>query len=197
MKGSCSGLLEEEKWLFIDENIAMLRLFKLIRPRRLKCNYQRRLYFPNCTKLNITREHYLASKNTAYSHYSTFTYKQIDDITFEKVCEETLEDLTDFFEELVESNEKFQSADVSFSSGILTINLGQYGTYVINRQSPNKQIWLSSPKSGPKRYDFVPEGKYWLYKHDMKTLHELLQNEFSTILGEKVDMSNCCYYKSN
>ena len=27
------------------------------------------------------------------------------------------------------------------------------GTYVINKQTPNKQIWLSSPISGPKRYD--------------------------------------------
>ena len=31
---------------------------------------------------------------------------------------------------------------------------GGLGTYVINKQSPNRQIWLSSPVSGPKRYDF-------------------------------------------
>ncbi|KAK2547811.1 Frataxin-like protein [Acropora cervicornis] len=31
-------------------------------------------------------------------------------------------------------------------SGVLTVNLGAgRGTYVINKQSPNKQIWLSSP----------------------------------------------------
>lgn len=29
------------------------------------------------------------------------------------------------------------------------------GTYVLNKQPPNKQIWLSSPISGPKRYDWV------------------------------------------
>ena len=29
------------------------------------------------------------------------------------------------------------------------------GTYVLNKQPPNKQIWLSSPVSGPKRYDWV------------------------------------------
>lgn len=35
--------------------------------------------------------------------------------------------------------------------GVLTANTGKAGTYVINKQTPNKQIWLSSPISGPKR----------------------------------------------
>lgn len=30
-------------------------------------------------------------------------------------------------------------------SGVLTLRLGENGTYVINKQPPNKQIWLSSP----------------------------------------------------
>lgn len=31
-------------------------------------------------------------------------------------------------------------------SGVLTVKLGgDLGTYVINKQTPNKQIWLSSP----------------------------------------------------
>lgn len=30
-------------------------------------------------------------------------------------------------------------------SGVLTVRLGRHGTYVINKQTPNRQIWLSSP----------------------------------------------------
>jgi len=30
-------------------------------------------------------------------------------------------------------------------SGVLTLKLGEHGIYVINKQPPNKQIWLSSP----------------------------------------------------
>lgn len=30
-------------------------------------------------------------------------------------------------------------------SGVLTVRLGDRGTYVLNKQPPNKQIWLSSP----------------------------------------------------
>lgn len=79
----------------------------------------------------------------------------------------------------------------------MTVRLGgSFGTYVINRQSPNKQIWLSSPISGPKRYDFVvitagsktgngTKG-YWLYKDDV-TLHDLLQKEISAMVKGPVE----------
>ncbi len=29
--------------------------------------------------------------------------------------------------------------------GVLTVKLGKLGTYVINKQTPNRQIWWSSP----------------------------------------------------
>ena len=29
--------------------------------------------------------------------------------------------------------------------GVLTVALGTHGTYVINKQSPNRQLWWSSP----------------------------------------------------
>ncbi|XP_037028709.1 frataxin homolog, mitochondrial-like [Bradysia coprophila] len=81
---------------------------------------------------------------------------------------------------------------------VLTVNFGNtHGTYVINRQSPNRQIWLSSPTSGPKRYDFVPSNAikdasegYWLYKHDGITLHELLQKEIRLIVKREVEFLN-------
>jgi len=36
-------------------------------------------------------------------------------------------------------------ADVELSQGVLTLNLGSLGTYVINKQAPNLQLWVSSP----------------------------------------------------
>lgn len=69
---------------------------------------------------------------------------------------------------------------------MLTIKLGnEHGTYVINRQLPNRQVWLSSPTSGPKRYDYI-DGN-WVYKHDGVTLHQLLQNELGEIFSSPVD----------
>lgn len=76
----------------------------------------------------------------------------------------------------------------------MTVTFGPpYGTYVINRQSPNRQIWLSSPTSGPKRYDYVTEGNYWIYRHDNKSLHQLLQEEIPKIVETKVDFSKCSH----
>ncbi|PHH53391.1 Frataxin, mitochondrial [Ceratocystis fimbriata CBS 114723] len=70
----------------------------------------------------------------------------------------------------------------TFQSGVLTIKFGRVGTYVINKQPPNKQIWLSSPISGPKRYDFVadkshPDGGNWVYLRDGSSMDGLLLAE--------------------
>lgn len=78
---------------------------------------------------------------------------------FEKVADETLERLTDRIDHILDMNSDIDSdvslsvsriripiqTNTSFQSGVLTVNLGQKGTYVINKQTPNKQLWLSSP----------------------------------------------------
>ena len=74
------------------------------------------------------------------------------------------------------------------------------GTYILNKQPPNKQIWLSSPVSGPKRYDWVVtpshvtqyekqetededdpgddgKGGNWIYLRDKSSLTGLLKKE--------------------
>jgi frataxin len=60
--------------------------------------------------------------------------------------------------------------------------------YVLNKQPPNMQIWLSSPMSGPKRYDWVVIGESmhekegaghgsWVYLRDGSSLASLLKKE--------------------
>jgi frataxin len=73
-------------------------------------------------------------------------------------------------------------------AGVLTIDIPKRGTYILNKQPPNKQIWLSSPHSGPKRFDYVllSEGQNqkegggvgdWVYLRDGTSLAELLKKE--------------------
>ncbi|NXD74215.1 FRDA protein, partial [Eolophus roseicapillus] len=70
----------------------------------------------------------------------------LDENTYEKLAEETLDSLADFFEDLTDKPFTPEDYDVSLGSGVLTIKLGgDMGTYVINKQTPNRQIWLSSP----------------------------------------------------
>uniref|UniRef100_A0A8B9MKN2 Frataxin, mitochondrial n=1 Tax=Accipiter nisus TaxID=211598 RepID=A0A8B9MKN2_9AVES len=137
----------------------------------------------------------------------------LDETTYEKLAEETLDSLADFFEDLTDKPFTPEDYDVSLGvehicpgftdeslwwmersnkSGVLTVKLGgDMGTYVINKQTPNRQIWLSSPTSGPKRYDWT--GRNWVYSHDRVSLHELLSKEFSTALKTKLDLS-CLIY---
>ncbi|XP_029296391.1 frataxin, mitochondrial [Cottoperca gobio] len=116
----------------------------------------------------------------------------VSEAAYEKLADETLDALTDYFEDL--TDEAFTGADydVVFSSGVLTVKVGrEHGTYVINKQTPNRQIWLSSPSSGPKRYDWT--GARWVYIHDGMSLHQLLSKEFSIIFNKNMDLSALPY----
>lgn len=67
---------------------------------------------------------------------------------------------------------------------MLNINLGSAGTWVINKQTPNRQIWWSSPQSGPKRFEYDEEHDAWLNtrEHDVDLL-QLLASELRTAAG--------------
>ncbi|GLB36378.1 putative frataxin-like domain containing protein [Lyophyllum shimeji] len=107
------------------------------------------------------------------------TYHALSDATMD----ELLESLENLLDEL--GNPDYE---VEYSSGVLTLMLGDKGTYVINKQPPNKQIWLSSPFSGPKRYDYSEADDNWLYSRDNRAMDDLLNDELSKALGRPVDL---------
>ncbi|KAL9105372.1 MAG: hypothetical protein Q9187_008722 [Circinaria calcarea] len=102
--------------------------------------------------------------------------------------------------ELEELQEEREDVDCEYSAGVLTLTFPPHGTYVLNKQPPNRQIWLSSPLSGPKRYDYVAdegsggeeadddgkaeghEGGRWVYLRDGSTLTGLLREELGVVL---------------
>ncbi|KAM4745117.1 frataxin, mitochondrial isoform 2-T2 [Anableps anableps] len=115
--------------------------------------------------------------------------RELSEAAFEKLADETLDALSDYFEDLADEAFTGTDYDVIFSSGVLTIKVGGgHGTYVINKQTPNRQIWLSSPTSGPKRYDWT--GERWVYTHDGISLNQLLSKEFSVILNKNINLCN-------
>lgn len=116
---------------------------------------------------------------------------EVSEVRYEQVSDETLESLSEYLEELVASETGLQDSDVLYSSGVLTLQLGTHGTYVINKQTPNRQIWLSSPVSGPKRFDFL-DG-LWIYRHTGETLHGLLNSELARVFSPNLDFCSCAY----
>lgn len=109
---------------------------------------------------------------------------EISDIEYSKVANNYLESLSDELEELAED---FPQIDVELTQGVMTLTVAKERTYVINKQPPNKQIWLSSPYSGPKRYDLI--GGKWITLRDHSLLTELLREELTEELGEDVELA--------
>lgn len=111
---------------------------------------------------------------------------------FTNIVDDTLEELADHFDYLADKGFFSDSYDCLLADGVMTAKLGEYGTYVINKQTPNRQIWLSSPVSGPKRYDFVDKG--WYYSHEPgKSLHKLLSDELSDLTKQKTDFTHLAH----
>ena len=115
--------------------------------------------------------------------------------SFSLAANETLESLCDKFNELFEEEEVFESADNTLADGVLTALLGeQFGIYVINKQTPNRQLWLSSPSSGPSRFDWDLERRVWVYKDTGESLHRVLDRELGELLGkEEVGFERDCH----
>uniref|UniRef100_A0A7S2RM44 Ferroxidase n=1 Tax=Eucampia antarctica TaxID=49252 RepID=A0A7S2RM44_9STRA len=87
-----------------------------------------------------------------------------NEASFHCVADETLETIQDELDCLFEDNLP-QSADfpeINYAAGVLTMILTPHGAWVMNKQTPNRQIWWSSPISGPRRYEWDEEEEVWV-----------------------------------
>lgn len=72
--------------------------------------------------------------------------------------EKELNNFMDCLVHLLESH-RFDShnLDINLADGVLSVASTQHGTWVLNKHTPTRQIWLSSPVSGPRKYNFHSE----------------------------------------
>ncbi|KAK3162138.1 hypothetical protein QOZ80_1BG0085950 [Eleusine coracana subsp. coracana] len=108
---------------------------------------------------------------------------------FHKLADETIHDLLEKLEEYGDSVQ-MDGFDIDYGNQVLTLRLGDLGTYVVNKQAPNRQIWLSSPVSGPSRFDWDAETSSWVYKRTGAKLEQLLEKEISELCGTPVELSS-------
>jgi frataxin len=107
---------------------------------------------------------------------------------YHKVADETLEEIQDAVEEALE-DANVAEFEVSLASGVLTMVMPPHGTWVLNKQTPNQQLWWSSPLSGPRRYGF--EDGDWVYTRDeahSTTLTLTLKEELLQIYQVELDL---------
>lgn len=100
---------------------------------------------------------------------------------YHKQADLALDRLLSRFEQL-----DLPSADISLHQGVLTADLGpKVGTFVINKQPPTEQIWLSSPLSGPKRFGYCAGTDSWLSTRSQLELFSLVDGECEAVRGKQ------------
>ncbi|CBI17994.3 hypothetical protein VitviT2T_018028 [Vitis vinifera] len=107
---------------------------------------------------------------------------------FHKVADSTIQDLQEKFEEYGDCVQ-IDGFDIDYGNQVLTLKLGTLGTYVLNKQTPNRQIWLSSPVSGPSRFDWDQSAQAWVYRRTKANLSKLLETELEKLCGTPISLS--------
>ncbi|KAL4201835.1 hypothetical protein AMTRI_Chr02g218070 [Amborella trichopoda] len=92
---------------------------------------------------------------------------------YHKLADATISDLQGKFEEYGDCIQ-VDGFDIDYGNQVLTVKLGNLGTYVLNKQTPNRQLWLSSPDENPEKMQ-----QEW--EEDITVLYLLLKNSMATI----------------
>ncbi|XP_057472885.1 frataxin, mitochondrial-like isoform X4 [Actinidia eriantha] len=76
---------------------------------------------------------------------ATIDYRSLlQEDEFHNLADSTIHDLLEKLEEYGDSID-IDGFDIDYGNQVLTLKLGTLGTYVVNKQTPNRQIWMSSP----------------------------------------------------
>lgn len=106
---------------------------------------------------------------------------------YHRIADSTLDSIAEAYEDLIETKPEI---DVDVAQGVLTVTVPPSGTYVLNKQPPAQQIWLSSPISGPKHYEWDETKKQWLSTRDASAIGQLLKLETESTTGLILDLKN-------
>jgi frataxin len=106
----------------------------------------------------------------------------MNQVEFERRAAEVLETLFDQIEDQLGD-----WLDVEMTGGILQIELPDGGTYIVNKHAPNREIWLSSPKSGAWHFG-SDDGDAWRSTRGAEDLIALLAGELAAASGRAISL---------
>merc|ERR1712032_676355 len=124
----------------MDKKIGITNSFPLINPFPP--------LFPNTNTSNN-------SLNLQYLTITSSPFFHVQSETTLRTIQYALEDLLDDYPTV------FSQSEVTYDSNVLSIILPPHGTWIINKQSANEQVWWSSPLSGPRRFEW--KNRRWIY----------------------------------
>lgn len=100
----------------------------------------------------------------------------MDESRFEIVARETLE-------RLARALEDAGDFDIDLEGGVLSVDVDDVGTFLVNKHAPLRQLWYSSPVSGASHYDFDEAGGGWVSTRGGQTLADTLARDFAQAPG--------------
>ncbi len=102
------------------------------------------------------------------------------DTAFDSDASRFLVALTSAFEDAL------PGAEVDLENGILTVELEDGGTYVINKHAPTRQIWVSSPASGATHFAREQGSDRWIDTRGGRDLALMLREEIRAATGAEL-----------
>ena len=107
---------------------------------------------------------------------------RMDEATYHRISEETLNHLADVLEEADARGD----LEVEYQDGILTITLESGKQLLVSKHGVTKQLWLSSPISGG--LHFAWDGSAWSLA-DKRILQDVLASELKQLAQLDVSFS--------
>jgi len=105
----------------------------------------------------------------------------MEETEFNRIAEATFEAMMGSLEPLDDSG----ALEVEFNHNILSITLHSGQQFILNKHTPTRQLWLSSPRSGGLHFSFDPATQTWIVP-DGRILGEVLSSELDAIAAIKV-----------
>ena len=96
----------------------------------------------------------------------------MDENLFETVAQRALEFLATTLEDAGDF-------EVDLENGVLTVEVDDVGTFLVNKHAPLRQIWYSSPISGATHYDFDADAGAWVSTRGGDDLAKVLTTDFA------------------
>lgn len=104
----------------------------------------------------------------------------MDETEFHVEADKYMQKLLEFFEALEETHD----VEPELDSGVLNVIMPDDREYVINKHTPSRQIWVSSPHTGAGYFEFRENS--WLPKRapqaEGKNLFDFIEKEVKTHL---------------
>jgi frataxin len=121
------------------------------------------------------------SKNLQKYIYLNKNFKFCDKLDLNTYVKEVDKIMHNIFDK-IDEKEYDITENITYTEGVLNIRFSPNKNYVLNIQRPNLQIWLSSPFSGPQRFEFDKETKTWKQIRTGENILDILEKEFNQIL---------------